>query len=344
VPQNPELVAVYRLPSPVGLTSGCAGKTLPVELGQIRGRMLLPHLNWDGERPRLTTPSITEWATKTVEVEAQTKGGWGGPQLWDPVRNTVQHIYLRAVAIELQAPVGSFSFHHEPGGLGVPDGQAIDELFHSIAGWWARFGEWVELCTNQDMDADSPLHSSTSPGDGLALIGTDGEEISTPRFSNKLVLFTREVNPLTVANIRLIAKLVNQRAEPSDSHELVRLGWSQLRRGHPRRAVIDAGAALELALAAFNQRGPKAKVGSRPTLGGYVNDKKISGAAQLPANTDRDVVKLRNTAIHKNVQPSPEQAELALRTVRSVLDRLDPLPSGPWRPPPVRPRSRGGTV
>jgi hypothetical protein len=342
-PPEPVLTGVYRLPSRLGLTAGCAGKWLRVDLGGINGRILLPEFRWNGDTPELTTPSVAGRAARTVERLARSDGGWGGPQLYNPVRETVQHMYLDAVALEITTRPDSFHFYEEPHGLGVPDGPAIDALFGSIEGWWLKFGEWVELCTNQDTDPQSPLQSARSPGRGLALIGTAGEAASPARFNNKIALVPREVNPLTVANIRLIAKLVNERIEPSDSHELLRQGWAQLRRGHPRRSAIDAGTALELALATFNRAGPNINVGSPPTLGRYVNNKQIQLHAKLPANADRDVVKLRNAAIHANREPAGPEAEQALRIVRGVLDRLEPLPTGPWRPPPVRPPSRGGT-
>jgi hypothetical protein len=342
-PPEPILIGVYRLPSQLGLTAGCAGKSLRVDPGGINGRILLPELRWKGDEPELTTPSVAGWAARSVEALARSDGGWGGPQRYNPVRKTVQHMYLDAVALEITTRPDSFHFYDESHGLGVPDGPAIDALFGYIEGWWLKFGEWVELCTNQDTDPQSPLQTARFPGRGLALIGTDGKEASPPRFNNKIALVLREVNPLTVANISLIAKLVNERIEPSDSHELLRQGWAQLRRGHLRRSVIDAGTALELALATYNRAGPKINLGSLPTLGRYVKNKQIQRGAKLAANTDRDVVKLRNAAIHANRQPTGAEAEQALRIVRSVLDQLEPLPTGPWRPPPVRPQSRGGT-
>lgn len=342
-PPKPDLVGVYRLPSRLGLTSGCAGKSLPIDLGDIKGKILLPNLHWKGRKPELTTPNVADWAASAAEAQAASQGGWGGAQLYNPIRKTVQHMYLDAVALEIATPPDSFHFYEEQNGLGAPDGPLIDQLFTSIESWWIRFGEWVELCTNQDTDSQSPLRGTRAPGKGLALIGTDGQHVSPPRFNNRIMLMLREINPLTATNIRLIAKLVNERAEPSDAHELLRQGWAQLRRGHARRAVIDAGTALELALAAFNQTGPRAKVGSPPTLGRYVKNKQIQRAAKLPANTDRGVVLVRNAAIHKNREPTGEEAEQALRIARAVLDRLEPLPTGPWRPPPTRPESRGGT-
>jgi hypothetical protein len=154
-------------------------------------------------------------------------------------------------------------------------------------------------------------------GRGLALIGTDGEEASSPRFNNKIALVLRKVQPLTVANIRRIAKLVNERILPSDSQELLRQGWVQLRRGHPRRAVIDPGTALELALATFNRNGPKANLGSLPTLGRYVKNEQIQRGAKLPANTHRDVVKLRTPPFTKIASP-PASRPTGLSGLRAV--------------------------
>ena len=95
----------------------------------------------------------------------------------------------------------------------------------------------------------------------------------------------------------------------------------QIGSGNHRRAVIDAGTAVELMLADFNRRVTKVATPPRPTLGWYVGQSAIAKAVGFPATTQQDLVDLRNDAVHHNKTPGPAEASTgassqALSTMR----------------------------
>lgn len=90
--------------------------------------------------------------------------------------------------------------------------------------------------------------------------------------------------------------------------------------------MIDAGGAVELTLATFNQTTTQVNTGGRATLGWYVDQPTIAARANLPANLKQDLVVLRNNAIHQNHIPSRSETLEALRLAKEVVDGLDPLP------------------
>jgi hypothetical protein len=93
-----------------------------------------------------------------------------------------------------------------------------------------------------------------------------------------------------------------------------------------RPAVIDAGTAVEVTLAAFNQTKPNFQQarGRAPTLGWYVN--RLLTFAQLPSDTQTALVTVRNDAAHRNRHPTRAEAVRALDVGKEIVERLDPLP------------------
>jgi hypothetical protein len=142
-----------------------------------------------------------------------------------------------------------------------------------------------------------------------------------------LTMSTEELVDLT--QLRKAVELANARSRPSDAHILLRDARAAARRGSCRRAVIDAGGAVEMTLAAHNRRavGVRPRPGVMPTLGWYVRQSKIIKATGLAERALLDdLVAPRNDAIHQNRAPSHADTRTALATAQAVLTALDPLP------------------
>jgi hypothetical protein len=57
-----------------------------------------------------------------------------------------------------------------------------------------------------------------------------------------------------------------------------------------------------------------------------VDQPRIAAAANLPANAKRDLVTVRNNAIHQNHVPNHQETIDALRLAQQIVSRLDALP------------------
>ncbi len=295
---------------------------------------MLPGVEWQGDTPAAVAPRVGSLAQAAVERYAARERGdapadpwfWGIVGGWNLNTRRVQGLFIHALACELRIPSTALTHAEYLHGLGAPQGPDIDAVFSHIDAWFRDLGVWVELSSDQDMDPDDPLQGADTPGEGLALLSTHSGTVSIPRHATHTSVIVRNVNLINLPTLRTLARAVSSQVRASDAHLLVRDGRAQLRRGHTRRAVIDAGTAVELALADYNRRGPKVNTGGRPTLGWYVNQPEIAAGAAVPTTTQAELVDVRNAAIHENVLPSHAQADRALTLARGVLDRIEPLP------------------
>ncbi|MDZ7733899.1 MAG: hypothetical protein U5R31_13295 [Acidimicrobiia bacterium] len=135
-----------------------------------------------------------------------------------------------------------------------------------------------------------------------------------------------EEESISLQLLRFLVGRVDQQAQVPDARLLLRDAVAALRRGFCRRSVIDAAAAVEIALSdAHRTQCPNIPLGTKATLGTKV--KKLSSALSLPTNLKADLVDIRNDAIHNNVIPDPSSTRSALGLAEQVLHQLEPLPT-----------------
>jgi hypothetical protein len=328
------VVGVYRLRSPLGVTAGCTSKSFRLEIAGYSGRAILPGVQWRRDTPTSVAPAVESWARPAIERYATMERDgapadpwfWGIASGWNVATRRFNALFVRALACELRLPTRSLSHGEYLYGLGAPQGPDVDAVFSHIDAWFQDLGVWVELSSNQDMDPDDPLRGEDTPGEGLALFSIESGTVSIPRDATHTNVIVRDVEPINLPTLRALARNVNSQIGASDAHLLVRDGRAQLRRNHTRRAVIDAGTAVELALADYNRLGPKVNTGSGQTLGWYVKQPRIAAGAAVPASTQVELVDIRNAAIHRNMLPSHAQADRALTLAHDIVARLEPLP------------------
>ena len=163
-----------------------------------------------------------------------------------------------------------------------------------------------------------------SPGSGLNLFALDQAKLDYFLGVRSISAIALMVTPLSVVRLRLGFRQANLNVAPTDARLLLRDAYAENRRGRTRRAVIDAGSAVELTLADFAAR-ESVTMPARPTLGVYVN--KLQTRASLPANTEVALTHVRNAAIHKNRIPTHADSSTALGIASTVLNAHDPLPT-----------------
>lgn len=334
-----QLCGLFRFPSMVGVSPSCLGRTFPIRVGGRRGHMTLPQLAWDeGEQaqPRLVTPSTGLGSdvdariariAKRAEAEDGVFDYWGAIGSWKPATRDIDGGFIEAVWVRFSLGQSDTIEHLDyVDGPGSPRGEPVSRLFRGIDLWFDVFRTWAEVLGEQDLDPSHPLKFGAPHGGGLSLFSYDGTEASLPGGPHEISVVMHDVRPLPVRQLSQAIRRANAGGMPSDPWLLFRDATAAHRRGNSRRAVIEAGTAVEMTLADYNTRVTRAKPKKGlPTLGWYVT--RLKTAAGLPSATMSDLVRRRNDAIHAGKVPSWQDAERALAIAKQILDAHDPLPA-----------------
>jgi hypothetical protein len=334
------LCGAYRFPANVGVTASCLGRRYPVRIGGQSGSLTLPNLvwgqgRWGKDAPSLTAPAtqldsavderIGRIAIRAEESPQDVLDYWGMIGSHNPKSRTIQGAFVGAGVLNFTVPASGLTFLDYVHGLGSPRGPELDDLFSMIDRWFDVLRTWTELFVNQDLDTDHPLRNGGRTGSGLELMTFDGGQVSLPGGNNTISVVVREIKPLSLRHFHQAIRRANADTMPDDAWLLLRDAFGSHRRLRYRRAVIEAGTAVEITLADFNSRVTKFKAKGRPpTLGWYVS--RLKERAKLPSNIKRELVDVRNAAIHQNKTPGHEQSWTAVDLARQVLDLHDPLP------------------
>ena len=333
------ICGTYRFPARIGVTESCLGKRYPVKIGGQRATLILPSVAWGQGRwgkddPSLVAPSsdlgsAVDGRIERMAARADESGDvfdfWGMIGGYRQKPRCITGASVATGLLSFVTPASGITFSDYMHGLGAPRGPKLSELFNDIDHWFDVLRTWIEMFGDQDLDADHPLSSGGRSGDGLRLLAFDGNEVSLLGENTVVQVVVRQIAPLTLGRLQRAIQLANADAMPSDSWLLLRDAFGPHRRLRHRRAVIEAGTAVELTLADFNSNGPKLKPKSGyPTLGWLA--KKLKTQAKLPSGLLPDLVDRRNAAIHKNQTPTHEQSGAALRLAKQVLELHDSLP------------------
>lgn len=325
------VVGRYELKASLGLTSACFGKRFGTRIAGRRVTMTLPRIDASGDRPSVLPPDVPDLpqyrgAGFVFQGGASSdRWGYGSVSSWNAATGKVQGGWLEGVALEFTVPDGSFDLAESTRTIGVPTGGVIGEFFDVVDGWFERLNDWAAVASDQDTYYSEPLTSFSTRGAGLTVMVVDGDgNVSSPASGNLTTVLLRESTALTLQKFRNVIRIVNGGEDPSEAHILLRDAYIALRRGHYRRATIDAGAAAEMCVAQWNRTHNSNLRPARghPTLGWLVNQK----GAPVPVGTTASLVRVRNAAIHQNLAPSASDALTAVNTARAIVHAGDPLP------------------
>lgn len=327
------MLGIYKLPSSLNITPSCFGKKIRVKIDTLIGTMVLPVIEWPEEEPRIIAPPIDHDTERYVKhyTEDANEGWekwnyWGEVNRYNSKKRALIQASLNAVIFEFKVDPANITYSRYLHGRGHPQGNGIQKLFADIDKWFESLSTWIEVSLDQDTNPTNPIRTIKIKGYGLQVLTIDEGVVSLPASANNIAVMLKSWQPVTLGLLRKIIGHVNNGLIPSDAHLLLKDGRAELRRNHYRKAVIDAGSAVEITLADFNDRVTHINTGPRPTLGWYVNQPTINSQANLPSNTKDDLVEIRNKAIHHNRVPSYNETQLALNLAKQIVGYIDPLP------------------
>lgn len=322
---------VYQLPAPIGVTQGCLGKTVSIEINGHRGKATLPVLVWSDDsepKPSITLPKMEDdWARVITPRLKATKPSplWdvaGKVTGWIPAQRRTTELRISALFVRFRLPAGDVALPEEAHGRTSYRGKIPDYVRGGFDPWFYRLRMWLEAAVDQDTDPDNPIVPS-SRGQ-LSLYFDDHGTIADLASWGPMTATRHDFELLNLRRLRRAVAEANAETLPNDAHLLMRDARAAFRRQRTRIAVIDAGTAVELTLAAFNDKGPQLpSLLRQPTLGRYV--KELSSRAHLPPDTKTGLVDVRNDAAHRNHQPARPEALRALAIAKEIVDKLDPL-------------------
>jgi hypothetical protein len=229
---------------------------------------------------------------------------------------------------------------------------ATDDFGLEFEYWWTRFTSWVDIVASQDL-VGAPRHRQRQPADVSWISNAHGRRTAissippaTPPVSNTfriLELHDLEACAIAAGNGPPPAEWLLIR----DARSQVNAGDDEVGAGENlRRAVIDAGAATELAMTALidkylddaNALEPlrKALARSSTNLGGKHQLLRLLRPGLLSDRVQTDLIDKRNGASHRGEQYTWEQAQAALDIATAIVESANPLAS--LLPTPTRRR------
>lgn len=317
---EPEVSCVYDLPVPLTVDSSVFGHTISTVVGEVAARVVTPEF----QAGVFTIPALPGVPPDASEL-ADRQWASSSPAL-DEEAFQLRRVGLILGVRDREPPAG------RPGAGPSVEGRLIDAAFSSIDTWFDRLRSWVEVVTGQDLDPQSPLFDAWIEGAGLRAwraASTGLEVIDKVR----VTMTHRGDPPLPVDAWRFALHQAGDSYPPIE-HLLMRDARASLLRGQTRRAVLDAGAAAELALidlahAALLPLPEPVRAAVTPryrTLGNLVTFVKSAELRlPVPASDLDTLVRLRNAATHRVARPAYGEALGAVNTAQRLIEHVRPL-------------------
>lgn len=289
-PPSEPVTAIYELPVPIWVSCAALGGTYSSGYGSVQFDVVMPQ-----DRPPAGGPpaidgvavpesrdgELVEWTIKSA--------GWIAKEFQPATA------LLRIVITAVEAPIDETKSWRGPD----------QQLGECIKFWFDHVRSWVEIFTGQDLDPDHRVYDAETVGAGLTFIAPQHEGALGIR------LTTRHIQPVTAAEWQSILAAVRDGKEPPLEYLLIRDAHAAFSRGFYRRTVIDAAAALEIALVRILDERigdlperQRARLEARPTLGISIDIAKVSGF-EFDV-TFEDLKRLndaRNDAVHRAQVP-----------------------------------------
>ncbi len=321
---SPVLFAAYRLPLPITAERSVLGLEVGTSFGAAAALVRVP--GRQDEDPELDADDLSVSMAGSSGEPAPSGTGriladWG--ECGSPLNVEDGQVEIRRLLICVTGLAGELG----PARVGVGDGlvsRLSDEMFRAARSWHHVFRSWIEILTLQDLDHERPRWTAHIEGAGIATFRPTGERLG---HGGIVRLDSEWPTPATRALVGHAIEAAGRSEQPPLAHLLLRDARAAWYRDQPRRALIDAATATEVALTAVADRGGIPR-GEKPRmLGGLLRALEKSGAlSQARADNLRAlVVNPRNKAVHEGARPSSWDAAEACKAAQQEVWAAHPL-------------------
>jgi hypothetical protein len=302
-----------------------------------------PPLDYEDFDRRLTRPAVNDaeraldWFEEDrTEDESRPQRFWG----WAPAVNTERRKVIKAHVHRMVAVV---SIDREPESDDARTSHS-NEVGMAIDRWTDTLSEWLEVLVGLDLGGRE-VQSAFRPRHVHPLPLVDGGDRRWRNYATMSQGPTiRHTSPhANLSQWRLAVERANAGDSAPEEHLLLRDSRAAWLRNDPRKALIDAATAVEVALAAEIQRslGPNASVEAIDRVlknaSGVIDlhDLTVALGTAIPVSRARLIHRLadrRNVAVHRGVAPSDAELGHALRLADSIVRGVRPLEGAtdPW--------------
>jgi len=314
-------VAVFDLPVPVWVTGDTLGTHAESGLGPVRFQVHTPVRASDGRvsaPPNLGLP--LDHAIVTAEPWAHLFAAFTGDD--------------SAIALCRIAITARRSDHSAKGAAAIRWGGLEYELAHRIDYWFDQLRGWIEIITGQDLDPEHRVYDAQAPGHGLHTWNPDLADFQPPGL---LTMSTPHILPLPAEAWRSVLAEVEQGNEPPLEELLSRDARAAHRRGHYRRAIIDAATAADIVLNRLVENSvetlPSAlqlEVEDPKKIRTFGRNITIADQAEIqlavPVHRLRKLNDARNDAVHHGHAPSASKVAKIVQISIDLLASHGPYP------------------
>jgi hypothetical protein len=210
-----------------------------------------------------------------------------------------------------------------------------ERVVQSVPNWFRNVAVWLQALTQQDLDPDNPTTETSGGGNGLFMWGIDPQNESFIALGRQVMTVTVESRNSWVAGPawRMALRRASASGGPPLAWEILVAASRAARRGNGRRAIVEVGTAVEIALeqALRDRLGKKnspatveAIMEKIRMLGPRIDFGKKLGLL-LPSDIRTSLVEPRNQAAHRGWSPDVAVVGGALRIGRQVLETHVPL-------------------
>lgn len=315
------VVAIYSLPLPVKISADCFEMSIGAVIAGRQVTLTTPLVRWTDEgRFAVHPPQVSDLPHQPDDDDDIF---WGKISEWRIDPPQFSGGWLRAVAFTFD--VDEEDIGRRPSGTRWrPTGPVIDGLFDLVPVWSDLFLRWIGVVSDQDTFVDTPHVLPSVQGAGLSVRAVTLAGPSDSVWPTLSYLWRTEALAVPRTTFDDVVRATSRGETPPPAHLLVREARADMVRGNHRKAVIGAGSAVEMALRDWRQTHPPVgpdPLPARATLGVHVKH----AARPLPPETQRDLVDVRNDAMHNGLTPTRAQAEEALRIAQDIVTDLQPL-------------------
>jgi hypothetical protein len=325
------VVIFCDLQRPIRVASEVTGKSLNAVIAGRTVAIHIPEVTWETvfRHPKLQPPRQFMNLPLYETTYATKKEGWGSVLAFHPDIESFDAVELHRICLSMDGStldgLDAMERHSSP--LNYFINHQVPPFFHALS-------DWIEVWTRQIGSRSARSHRMPNFGEGIVYWSGNGDNWQEPYSSLEAVVGEWNLAhsiwgiPANWIQIQRAVQLVSQSDKPDFAELMLRDARESWAAGQPRKAVLEAGLAVELILLRIhNERRSNASSNSErkilkqknPTLGNLISALRAVGV-NLPEEMVDPLPELRILAAHYAETITEEQTRLALVASDAIFE------------------------
>lgn len=322
---GPWIQGVYDLPVAILFQETALGSRTRVSMGTQPGDVILPRSDpTKAGEVGFNHPLLPPTSFRPRFASAAAEDPWGkvfaaGPRGAADGAAAVSRLMVRFLVRDRSCTTGN---------------DVAERVVQALPNWFRNVAVWLQALTQQDLDPDNPTREMGGPG-GLFMWGVDPENEAFIAMGRQVMTVTIESRSSYIGGPawRLALRQASTAGGPPLAWEILVAASRAARRGNGRRAILEVGTAVEIAIEQAI-RGRLEKSNALATVGAIMDQIRMLGpriefgrklGLVLPSDIRGSLVEPRNSAAHGGSSPDSRVVQQALRMGREVLETHAPL-------------------